>query len=181
VRTLGAQGFRSPSTHRVYEWLADLPFSYDASMPHSDPFEPQPGGCCTLWPYAVGDVIELPYTMSQDYTLFTLLGELTVDPWLRQVDAIEERYGLVQCLRHPDPGYLGDRNKRAIYVELLDALAERPGLWRALPHEVAAWWRRRGTADPSAPELAYGAMARDEQLAVLEPPRSPPATRRSAS
>ena len=38
----GAVGFRSPATHRVVDWLCDLPFSYDCTMPHSDPYEPIP-------------------------------------------------------------------------------------------------------------------------------------------
>jgi peptidoglycan/xylan/chitin deacetylase (PgdA/CDA1 family) len=173
VRRLGAQGFRSPSTHRVYEWLGELPVLYDASMPHSDPFEPQPGGCCTLWPYTIGDVIELPYTMSQDHTLFTLLEEHSVDPWLRQVEAIEQRNGLIQCLSHPDPGYLGDADKRALYVELLDALAERTGLWRSLPRDVAHWWRRRTVADPADPDIAYGSITRSEHHAVFNMPSFP--------
>jgi hypothetical protein len=139
-------------------------------MPHSDPFEPQPGGCCTLWPYAIGDVIELPYTMSQDHTLFTLLEEHSVDPWLRQVEAIERRHGLIQCLSHPDPGYLGDADKRAFYVELLDALAERTELWRSLPRNVAHWWRRRADADPADPDIAYGSITRGEHHAVFGMP-----------
>jgi peptidoglycan/xylan/chitin deacetylase (PgdA/CDA1 family) len=174
VRALGAEGFRSPSTYRVYEWLAELPVLYDASMPHSDPFEPQPGGCCTLWPFAIGDVIELPYTMSQDHTLFTLLEERSVEPWIRQVDAIEQRNGLIQCVSHPDPGYLGDADKRALYVELLDALANRTELWRALPRDVASWWRRRGTADPADPDISYGSITRGDRSAVLNMPASVP-------
>jgi peptidoglycan/xylan/chitin deacetylase (PgdA/CDA1 family) len=170
VRALEADGFRSPSTHRVYEWLGELPVRYDASMPHSDPFEPQPGGCCTLWPFRIGDVVELPYTMTQDHTLFTLLQARSVEPWLRQLDEIEARHGLVQCLSHPDPGYLGDANKRGLYVEFLDALVARDGIWRALPRAVASWWRRREAGDPNDPEITYGWMVRDEQSATLRPP-----------
>jgi peptidoglycan/xylan/chitin deacetylase (PgdA/CDA1 family) len=173
ARQLGAQGFRSPSTYRVAEWLAELPVLYDASMPHSDPFEPQPGGCCTLWPYAIGNVIELPYTLTQDYTLFTVLEARSVDPWLRQVEAIEERHGLIQCVSHPDRGYLGDADKRAVYVELLDALTERAGLWRALPREVAYWWQRRSEADPADPDLAYGSISWGKCDAILTPPPPP--------
>jgi peptidoglycan/xylan/chitin deacetylase (PgdA/CDA1 family) len=178
ARKLAARGFRSPSTYRVYEWLAELPVLYDASMPHSDPFEPQPGGCCTLWPYAIGDVIELPYTMSQDHTLFTLLEERSVDPWISQVEAIEQRHGLIQCVSHPDPGYLGDADKRALYVELLDALADRTELWRPLPRDVALWWQRRGVADPADPEISYGSITRGDRRAVLNMPPSVPESRR---
>jgi peptidoglycan/xylan/chitin deacetylase (PgdA/CDA1 family) len=166
ARELGAEGFRSPATHRVVDWLSELPGSYDCTMFHSDPYEPQPGGCCTLWPFRLGPLVELPYTLPQDHTLFTLLRQRSIDTWLQQVDAIEQRFGLVHCLSHPDPGYLGDPEKRALYGELLDALAERPSLWRALPHEVAAWWQRRATA----PEARFGTIRRAGASAVIEPP-----------
>ena len=163
---LGAVGFRSPATHRVVDWLPDLPFSYDCSMFNSDPYEPQPGGCCSLWPFLLGPLVELPYTLPQDHTLFTLLRK-DAQAWIAQVDAIEERFGLIQCLSHPDPGYLGDADKRDYYVELLDALAERGGLWRALPRDVADWWRRREASDA---DVLLGTMRRDGLDAVLEPP-----------
>jgi len=172
ARRLGAEGFRSPSTHRVIEWLPELGVSYDCSVPHSDPYEPQPGGCCSVWPYFLGGVVELPYTLPQDYTLFTLLGSKSIELWLSQVEAIERRFGLVQCLSHPDPGYLGDRDKRVLYAEFLEAVADRSDVWRPLPREVAAWWRRRDSADPADPELALGVMRRREAhtYASLEPP-----------
>jgi peptidoglycan/xylan/chitin deacetylase (PgdA/CDA1 family) len=170
---LGAEGFRSPSTHRVIEWLPELPVEYDCTVPHSDPYEPQPGGCCSLWPFSLGRIVELPYTMPQDHALLTLLGERTVEPWLRQADAIERRFGLIQCLSHPDRGYLGDTHKRAIYRELLDALVERETIWTALPREVARWWRRR--ADGTALDdqlLGTMRLGPAPDYAVLEPPRA---------
>jgi hypothetical protein len=170
ARTLGAEGFRSPATHRVVEWLPELGVSYDCSVPHSDPYEPQPGGCCTLWPFFLGQLVELPYTLPQDHTLFTLLGARSVEPWLSQVDAIEQRFGLAQCLSHPDPGYLGDPDKRALYEEFIAAMAERRDLWRALPRDVASWWRRRPTVDASDPELALGTMRRDGNETSIHPP-----------
>ena len=41
---LGAVGFRSPATHRVFDWLAELPVEYDSTIPNSDPYEPSPEG-----------------------------------------------------------------------------------------------------------------------------------------
>jgi peptidoglycan/xylan/chitin deacetylase (PgdA/CDA1 family) len=140
---LDAVGFRSPATHRVFEWIGDLPVDYDCSMPHSDPFEPQPGGCCSLWPFFIGRVVELPYTLPQDHTLFTLLGHRTPAVWLKQAAQIEKDHGLIECVTHPDRGYLGDPRKRAMYAEFLHAMAERPHLWKALPRDVASWWRSR--------------------------------------
>jgi hypothetical protein len=140
---LGAVGFRSPATHRVFEWLAELPIEYDGTIPHSDPYEPQPGGCCSLWPFFVGDVVALPYTLPQDHTLLTLLGHRTPDVWLAAADEIERRFGLIHCVSHPDPGYLGDPDKRVVYREFLTAMAERNAVWHELPAEVAGWWRVR--------------------------------------
>jgi len=142
---LGGSGFRSPATYRVHNWLADLPFDYDCSVPHSDPYEPQPGGCCTLWPFFIGPLVELPYTLPQDYTLFTLLGHRTPDLWIEQADRIEKQNGLIQCVSHPDRGYLADREKNAHYSEFLAAMSERSSIWKTLPQDVASWWRLRGS------------------------------------
>jgi len=156
----GSLGFRSPATHRVLEWLPELPALYDCTVPHADRYEPQPGGCCSLWPYSIGRIVELPWTLPQDHILFTLLRQRSAAVWLQQVQEIERRFGLIQCLTHPDRGYLGDADKRANYVELLDALAERPALWRALPREVAAWWHRRdvGAGGSHAVPIREGTM-----------------------
>jgi glycosyltransferase involved in cell wall biosynthesis/peptidoglycan/xylan/chitin deacetylase (PgdA/CDA1 family) len=172
ARRLGAQGFRSPSTHRIADWLHELPVGYDCSVPHSDPYEPRPGGSCTLWPYLLGEVVELPYTLPQDHTLFTLLRKRSVEPWLELLAQIEQRAGLIQCVSHPDPGYLGDADKRAIYAEFLDAVAARDQLWKPLPREVADWWRRRALRQTTAPEQLLGRMRRGSapDYAYLQPP-----------
>lgn len=165
---LGAVGFRSPATHRVQDWLGDLPVAYDCSVPHSDPYEPQPGGCCSPWPFFVGDVVELPWTMAQDHTLFTLLGHESIDLWRGQLERLEAAHGLVQLLTHPDPGYLGDPKKRDFYREFLDVVSERPGLWRALPREVAEWWRNRDAGRDD--RIAQGTLRLADDDAVIEPP-----------
>ena len=90
---IGAVGFRSPSTHRVFDWLGELPLEYDCTIPHSDPYEPIPGGTCTPWPFFIGDVIELPYTLPQDHTLFTILNQRTIDTWVRQAHRLKSASG----------------------------------------------------------------------------------------
>lgn len=166
-----AVGFRSPATHRVFDWLADLPVSYDCSVPNSDPYDPQPGGCCSPWPFFVGDVVELPYTLPQDHTLFTLLRHRSIDLWLEQIAELRRCGGLVQALTHPDPGYLGDPDKRALYAAFLDALRDDSEAWLTLPRDVAAWWRDRDRGESERFELATGRIRRDdsEDGVVLEP------------
>jgi hypothetical protein len=165
---LGAVGLRSPATHRVFDWLGELPIEYDGTIPHSDPYEPQPGGCCSLWPFFVGDVVELPYTLPQDHTLLTLLGHRTPDLWISAANEIEQRFGLIHCVSHPDPGYLGDPPKRVIYGEFLQAMSERHGVWHALPREVASWWRRRSTGADGA--VGRVRLAVGDGAALIEPP-----------
>jgi hypothetical protein len=175
VASFQAEGFRSPATHRVYEWLGELPVSYDCSMPHSDPFEPQPGGCCSLWPFFIGDVVELPYTFPQDHTLLTLLRHRTAGLWLAQLERIEGLHGFAQILTHPDPGYLGDVRKRRLYVDFLDALRARPRIWHALPREVAAWWRQRDAGADGPRGSRPGTMAlSDSGTAELRAPLDDP-------
>ena len=156
TRRFGAVGFRSPATHRVFDWLAELPVEYDCSVPHSDPYEPQPGGCCSLWPFFIGDVVELPYTLPQDHTLFTVLGRPSNETWLRAIDAIVESNGLIQIVSHPDPGYLGDSDKRAMYAATLDAISRNEELWHALPRDVARWWRQRDAGSDGPYQTTVG-------------------------
>jgi peptidoglycan/xylan/chitin deacetylase (PgdA/CDA1 family) len=174
AKSLDASGFRSPSTYRVFEWMAELPFSYDGSIPHSDPFEPQPGGCCSLWPFFIGPLVELPYTLPQDHTLFTLLEHRTIDLWISQAARIEEEHGLIHCLSHPDRGYLAEPGRRALYAEFLRGMTERTRVWKALPADVASWWRLRdGDADDG--RVSEGAVQIGNSAAEIsiEPPSEP--------
>jgi hypothetical protein len=167
---LGAVGFRSPATHRVIDWLGDLPVDYDCSVPHSDPFEPQPGGCCSLWPFFLGDVLELPTTLPQDHTLFTLLGHRSVGLWQEAVEEIVRMNGMIEIISHPDPGYLGDPAKRDLYCTFLDFVKDRPELWKPLPRDAARWWRERDRLDASSPELAVGIARLDDEVTLeLDP------------
>ncbi|MCG7853557.1 MAG: hypothetical protein MIO92_13640, partial [Methanosarcinaceae archaeon] len=62
-------GFHSPSMHRNLEWIHDLIVEYDQSTFDTDPFEPQPDGVRTIFPYWVQHhsikkgYVELPYTL----------------------------------------------------------------------------------------------------------------------
>ena len=48
-----AKGFRAPSMHHNLEWLHSLNIHYDASTFDIDPFEPQPDGMGTIFPFIV--------------------------------------------------------------------------------------------------------------------------------
>ena len=53
ARKWGASGFRSGFMLRNLDWLHDLDVQYDASTFDTDPFEPQPDGGHTIFPFWV--------------------------------------------------------------------------------------------------------------------------------
>ena len=55
---LGARGFRAALLHRNLGWYNELDFAYDMSVPCVGHLEAQRGGCCTVFPYFVGDVLD---------------------------------------------------------------------------------------------------------------------------
>jgi hypothetical protein len=139
-----AVGFRSPSTLRAWELMPRLGFDYDSSYPDTDPYEPQAGGCCTWFPYLNHDTVELPITLTQDHTLFTILQHPDEHLWLEKADFLRERGGMVLALTHPD--YLRDDVVFAAYRNFLKAFRGDETGWHALPREVSAWWRRRAAS-----------------------------------
>jgi peptidoglycan/xylan/chitin deacetylase (PgdA/CDA1 family) len=135
------RGFRSPSTLRRAEWIGTMPFDYDSSFADTDPYEPQPGGTCSLFPFHLGRLIELPYTLPQDHTLIHVLRRDPLPLWRLKAQWIASAGGMILTLTHPD--YIGSGEHLARYEELLKQLRDIPQSWRALPSEVAQWWRRR--------------------------------------
>jgi len=144
AREFGCEGFRAGVMYREQEWFDAFEFAYDMSVPNAAHLEPQRGGCCTVMPYFIGDILELPLTTVQDYTLFHILNDYSTALWQRQIDIVSRHHGLVSLITHPD--YLVSRRERDVYVELLQYLSERrdrDGLWAALPGDINRWWRNR--------------------------------------
>jgi hypothetical protein len=139
-----ARGFRAALLYRNVDWLNWLRFEYDMSLPNVAHLDPQRGGCCTIFPYFIGDILEIPVTTTQDYTLFHILGDYSLDLWREQASRILERHGVMNFIIHPD--YVtGDREMR-LFKDLLAYLVElraKAGLWIPLPHELSEWWRQR--------------------------------------
>jgi len=139
-----AEGFRAGGMYRNAEWIDALQFSYDMSFPCASHLEPQHGGCCTILPYLAGELVELPLTATQDYSLFYILGQYSIDLWKEEIEHLVAGNGLITFIVHPD--YVIERRERAVYEALLQYLAEtckRANLWQPLPREAARWWRER--------------------------------------
>ena len=144
VHRYNARGFRAGAMYRNQDWYDVFEFSYDMSVPNVAHLEPTRGGCCTVMPYFIGKIVELPLTTAQDYSLLHILNDYSIDLWTQQLSLIKERSGLMSFIAHPD--YLIERRARNVYESLLNFLRQmvaREKTWVALPGDVDRWWRAR--------------------------------------
>jgi hypothetical protein len=143
-KTLEAKGFRAAVLYRNLDWYDALEFSFDTSVPNVAHLDPQRGGCCTVMPYFVGNILEIPVTTTQDYMLFHLLNDYSLDLWKTQTKLITEKHGLVSFIVHPD--YVIEEKAQGVYRDLLSFLRQlRLGkrTWFAVSGEIDHWWRAR--------------------------------------
>src|SRR5215831_2159154 len=106
--------------------------------------DPQRGGCYTVFPYFIGRILELPLTTTQDYSLFHILGDYSIELWKKQIAMIMEKHGLVSFIVHPD--YIIEGRALDVYNALLDyvsRLRDERSVWVTLPRDVNRWWRER--------------------------------------
>jgi hypothetical protein len=160
----GAVGFRSGFMLRQLDWLHDLNVLYDTSTFDTDPFEPQPEGSHTIFPFVVPPpdgkgpgYVELSYTLPQDSTLFLLLREKTPEIWKRKLDWIAAHGGLALVNIHPDYVSFGGREVSGRYphshlTEFFDYIRGHyaDAYWNPLARELALWYRNRPSAPPQA-------------------------------
>ena len=144
AREYEAIGFRSAILYRNQDWYHLLDFEYDMSIPNVAHLDPQRGGCCTVMPYFVGHMVELPVTTTQDYSLFHVLNDHSLELWKRQAETIINQHGLLSFIIHPD--YIIPERARKTYRSLLQfmtILSTERNVWIARPGEVNRWWRLR--------------------------------------
>jgi glycosyltransferase involved in cell wall biosynthesis len=155
LKQWNACGFRSPLMQHRLDWLHLLGADYDASTFDTDPFEPEPDGAGTIFPFWVpgpdGDsgYVELPYTLPQDFTMFTILREPNIDIWKKKLDWVAEQGGMALLNTHPDYMCFSGEPARdefpiAFYEEFLKYARDKyaGACWHALPREVSSYYRR---------------------------------------
>ncbi len=185
-REYGARGFRSGAMYRNQDWYDVLDFQYDMSVPNVAHLDPQRGGCCTVMPYFIGKMLELPVTVIQDYQLLNFMDDYSIELWKRQIELIMERHGLIHFVTHPD--YMVCERARKTYIHLLQhisRLRDERKIWMARPQDVNDWWRQRallsltmrdGRWTISGPDsgracICY-AFARDDRLTYDSQPQA---------
>ncbi|HEY5705681.1 MAG TPA: hypothetical protein VIS96_08920 [Terrimicrobiaceae bacterium] len=160
-----AVGFRPAYMLRNLEWTQNLNIAYDSSTFDTDPFEPQPDGVGTIFPFWIPasslnaqrstlnsqpstinglGYVELPYTLTQDSTLFLLLEEKTNSIWKKKADWIAEHGGMVLLNTHPDYMRFNGRCDflefpATLYKDFLQYVKSRYAnhFWHGLPRQVA--------------------------------------------
>ena len=154
IREWGVTGFTTPSMLRNPEWIYELNVTHCTSTFDTDPFEPQPHGIGTIYPFYIHNrsrgngVVELPYTLPQDFTLFILMKEKTIDIWKKKLDWIAQYGGMALLNTHSD--YMSF-NKDAIgleeypaeyYIEFLKYIKStyKDDYYHALPQDISRLW-----------------------------------------
>lgn len=165
-----ATGFRSGFMLRNLDWIHDLNLLYDSSTFDTDPFEPQPDGVATIFPFWIpspaapasssngNGYAELPYTIPQDSTLFLLLRERHPDIWIQKLDWVAKHGGLALLNVHPDYVQLRGEPPSPLkfpvefYELFLRYVRERYAdrAWCALPGEVASFVKASRLPRPAA-------------------------------
>jgi hypothetical protein len=157
LREWGTKAFTTPSMIRNHDWMHALDMDYCVSTFDTDPYEPQPDGAGTIFPYWVKDersnrrFLELPYTLVQDFTLFVILGEKTTNTWLQKLDWIASKGGMALLNSHPDYMHFGggklegEEYPVSQYVGFLKGIqnAYKDQYWHVLPSQVLWFWKQQ--------------------------------------
>jgi hypothetical protein len=151
-----AVGFRTPSMLSNLDWIHALDIEYDSSTFDTDPFEPEPEGVRTVFPFWVSNdssnngYVELPYTLPQDFTIFILMKEQTSCIWKQKLNWIAKHGGMVLINTHPD--YMKFEKSRSVleeypakyYEDFLKYIKSKyeGQYWHVLPKDMARFWSK---------------------------------------
>ena len=157
LKKWGARGFTTPSMIRNHDWMHALDIDHCGSTFDTDPFEPQPDGVGTIFPFWVRNgspnrgYVEMPYTLPQDFTLFIMLKEKSIETWERKLDWVAQHGGMALLNTHPD--YMRFRSSEIgefsypveHYMNFLYYIKNcyRGQFHHCLPDELATFFRER--------------------------------------
>jgi hypothetical protein len=151
------KGFTSPAMHRNLKWMSDLNIEYGTSTFDTDPFEPQPDGVQTIFPFWVPSdcntkgYFELPYTLPQDFTIYILMQERNTAVWRKKLDWIAQCGGMALLNSHPDymcfEGAMPGQEEYSVqfYTDFLMYLKKKytQQYWHGLSKNVAVFLKNR--------------------------------------
>lgn len=142
------KGFRSAQLQRTPEFLSLLSekMLYDSSIPDTDIYSPVyfRNGACTVFPFFINKMVELPLTMQQDFRLkrMGMNPEQIFEAWKLKLDYIKKNHGLATLNIHPDDFIFGNKHYLQAYEKFLK-YAKSLDPWNANPSDIANWWIER--------------------------------------
>ncbi len=139
-------GFRSPSTLRTPELLADLAsrFAWDSSIPDVD--LELGGGCGTVFPFRSGRLLEIPITLPLESSLL-YRGESPArvfEAWSEKLDWIRRVGGVATAVLHTEPQLGGHPELLRRYADWVAGVPS--DVWAATPRALVAYLDRAGFA-----------------------------------
>jgi len=149
IKEFGIKGFRSESllrNHKFLNFLADY-FEYDSSTCDTDIMSPVAvrSGACTIFPFFIRNMVEIPITLPQDYRLIKLkkTKQQMLDIWKNKIDFIRQANGAAVLLTHPDTHIFGNDRYLDVYEDVIKYLASFRDGWIATTNELSVWWKER--------------------------------------
>jgi peptidoglycan/xylan/chitin deacetylase (PgdA/CDA1 family) len=150
LKEFDVKGFRSPQLQRNEEFLKMLGnhFDYDSSVPDTEFCSPVAvrNGATTVFPFFIGKMVEVPLTMPQDFFMrhiYKYDSNKVFQIWKSKIDYIRSVGGLVSFNIHPDSYISGNEEYLNLYEKIIRYVSKFDDCWKALPNEVALWWRER--------------------------------------
>lgn len=141
IKKYAVTGFRSPSwlrSERLFGVLQDY-FAYDCSVPDVDYMSPAGiGGCCSVYPYMIGRLVELPTTLPYEFPVQCGVKPEDLNAyWRVKIARIKDDGGCITAVTHPDPYYGGNDKMVRAYRELLESFAHDGDIFSMLPRDAA--------------------------------------------
>ena len=161
--------FRSPQLQRNERFLKHISkyFICDSSVPDVDLRSPvaMRSGCCTVFPFIINNMVELPLTVPQDFRLIYTLKLSNAEYyeiWKNKIDYIKKLNGLVNILAHPDDYLSGNERYLSIYEKILKYLSKQKSYYHSTPSEIAKWWLERDKSKIKGNKIIGSSRARIE-------------------
>lgn len=148
------RGFRAPllqHSKSLMVALSDAGYDFDSSCPSWEILSPtsrRPHGVGTVFPFSVGNILEIPVSLPQDHQLIRVAGlqpSEAVDLVLQLSKWIRTLSGVCVLLTHPDYEFAVTENKEE-YSRLLEAFVSDPECDLMTLGEMADWWNIRAGA-----------------------------------
>jgi glycosyltransferase involved in cell wall biosynthesis len=135
LKEWGAAGFRSGFMLRELNWLQDLNIQYDASTFDTDPFEPQPDGTGTIFPFWVPAVAAGSSKFEVRRSMFDVNSSPSSEIGNRKSEIGNQRFA--------QPSAFSLQPSRSGYVELPYTLAQDSTLFLVMRERTPRIWLQK--------------------------------------